>query len=103
MISTDREQQILEMIHRTFAREHSLLAGRKVVLFGSRATGQARPRSDFDIGIDGDSPLDAVSFQRLVDQLDRIDTLYRIDLVDMQTVSEKFRRTAMKQAKVIYE
>jgi predicted nucleotidyltransferase len=103
MNSTYREQQILETICVALAREKTLLKGHRVVLFGSRATGKARPRSDFDIGIEGPAPLAAVSFHTLADRLEQIDTLYRIDLVDLQTVSEQFRLTAIKNAKVIYE
>jgi predicted nucleotidyltransferase len=98
-----REQQILETIRALFAREKALLAGRRVVLFGSRAAGTSRPRSDFDIGIEGGSPLSATSFQHIVDRLEEIDTLYRLDLVDLQTVSGRFRENAIKQVKVIYE
>jgi predicted nucleotidyltransferase len=98
-----REQQILEAIRSLLANEKAVLAGHRVVLFGSRASGTSRPRSDFDIGIEGGSPLSATSFQYLVDRLEEIETLYRIDLVDMQTVPERFRQNAAKQVKVIYE
>jgi predicted nucleotidyltransferase len=98
-----REQQLLETIRSLFAHEKALLAGRRVVLFGSRATGKPKPRSDFDIGIEGGPPLSAKTFQHFVDRLEEIDTLYPIDLVDLQTVPERFRQNAMKQVKVIYE
>jgi predicted nucleotidyltransferase len=98
-----REKQVLETIRSVFVREKEILAGRRVILFGSRASGKSRPRSDFDIGIEGEAPLNAASFAHLVDRLEKIDTLYRIDLVDMQTVPERFRRNATKQIKVIYE
>jgi len=98
-----REQQILEAIRSSLSREKALLAGRRVVLFGSRAAGLSKPRSDFDIGIEGGPPLSAASFQHLVDRLEEIDTLYRIDLVDLHSVPERFRQNATKQVKVIYE
>jgi predicted nucleotidyltransferase len=94
MNPTNREQQILESIRSSLAREKTILKGHKVVLFGSRATGKARPRSDFDIGIDGPAPMAAASFHSLADRLDEIETLYRIDLVDLKAVTEQFRCTA---------
>lgn len=103
MIAGARESQILESIRAVFAKERETLAGRRVVLFGSRAIGRARARSDFDIGIDGNDPLDAVSFARIADRIDEIETLYRIDLVDMQATTARFRGNALSKFEVIYE
>jgi predicted nucleotidyltransferase len=103
MIAGAREQQILESIRAVFAKERATLAGRRVVLFGSRASGRARTRSDFDIGIDGKDPLDAVSFARITERIDDINTLYRIDLVDIQATTERFRANALSTFEVIYE
>jgi predicted nucleotidyltransferase len=44
-----REQEIKEQIRRQVARAGRQLAGYRVFLFGSRACGTARPRSDFDV------------------------------------------------------
>lgn len=54
-----RERQILDSIRAVCESEKATLSGRRVVLFGSRASGNERERSDFDIGIDGVAPLDA--------------------------------------------
>lgn len=103
MVTLNREQQILENIRSVFDKEKEALAGRRVLLFGSRAAGTARLRSDFDIGIDGDRPLDPVSFQRLADRLDAIETLYRIDFVDMRSLPERFRNEALRKTEVLFE
>ena len=78
------------------------LAGYRVFLFGSRAGGTARPRSDFDIGVMGPAPLAPVVFQQIEDWLDEIDTLYRIDWVDMNRVTAAFRAEAMQHTEVLY-
>lgn len=68
--------EILEQIifHcRTFDADNAFL-------FGSRAKGTATPRSDFDIAVTGVSDIEG-----LREALDNIPTLYKIDLVDMDT------------------
>ena len=79
------------------------LVGHQVVLYGSRAGGNAKPRSDFDLGVVGDTPLPLVDFFAIEDTLDELPTLYRIDWVDFARVSERFRTQAMQTVEVIYE
>jgi predicted nucleotidyltransferase len=55
--AADREREIKTMLRETFRGAADRLAGHKVFLFGSRATGRAEPRPDFDIGVRGDEPL----------------------------------------------
>jgi predicted nucleotidyltransferase len=78
------------------------LAGRRVVLFGSRAQGRARERSDFDIGVVGDTPLPLADYYAIEDKLDALPTLYKIDWVDFGRASEKFRHRALPGARVIH-
>jgi predicted nucleotidyltransferase len=56
-MQTERESQILNWIRKGLEQFEKELSGRQVVLFGSRARGIARERSDFDIGVMGDQPL----------------------------------------------
>ena len=55
------------------------LRGYRVVLFGSRTAGTSRDRSDFDVGVMGDTPLPLATFYKMEDLFDEIPTLYRID------------------------
>lgn len=52
----------------------------EVVLFGSRAKGTAKTNSDFDIAVTGVKDIEG-----LREELDSIPTLYKIDLVDLDT------------------
>jgi predicted nucleotidyltransferase len=97
-----REQEVLTMIGKALRSADGLLAGRRVVLFGSRARGKARERSDFDIGVDGALPMPFADYYAIEDKLDALPTLYRIDWVDLARAGEKFRRRALQDAKVIY-
>ncbi len=99
----DRELQIIEQIKKVLDKVGDDLTGYSVFLFGSRASGMARERSDFDIGILGEKKLAVRVFYKIYDLLDKIDTLYSIDLVDMYEVSDSFRHEALLKTEVLYE
>ena len=97
-----REEQILQWISEGLVRYSSELEGYKVFLFGSRAQGTHRPRSDFDVGLFGTKPISLKTFYRIADFLDGLPTLYRIDWVDLNRASESVRENALGNAEVIY-
>jgi len=98
-----REEEIVEEIRARVRGMGEALRGHTVVLFGSRAAGTARPRSDFDVGVLGAQPLPVQTFFALQDELEAIDTLYRIELVDLQAASERFRTEALRHAVMLYD
>lgn len=69
----------------------------RVFLFGSRATGSARERSDIDIGIEGPAPVPRAALAAIQYELDEAPTLYTIEVVDFARVPEKFRRVAERR------
>ena len=77
------------------------LHGGRVVLFGSRAAGTARDRSDFDIGELANKPIPLADFMTIEDRLESLPTLFRIDLVDLKRTSERFREQALSQTEVL--
>lgn len=97
-----REEQILAEIRSCLRGVSNDLRGYRVVLFGSRACGNARPRSDFDVGVLGPRNLPPRTFHKIGDLLDEIPTLYAIDWVDLTAAAESFRREAMKQTELLY-
>jgi predicted nucleotidyltransferase len=66
-----------------------------VFLFGSWVAGNARSRSDVDIGIDGPRPVDPETMMRIREACETLPTLYTIDLVDFAQVAPRFRDAAM--------
>ena len=98
-----REEQIKTMIANVMRQFSSQLRGHRVLLFGSRAGGKARQRSDFDIGVIGNEPLPVKVFYEIDDMLENLPTLYRIDWVDLNNAAPSLRERALENAEVIYE
>jgi predicted nucleotidyltransferase len=98
-----RSQQIKAMLKQQLLQFKSELKGHRVFLFGSRAAGKARPRSDFDVGAYGDEPLPLKTFFAIEDTFDDLPTLYKIDWVDLNRSNPEFRERAMKHIEVLYE
>ena len=68
----------------------------KVYLFGSRAKGKATERSDIDLGfLSGQD----ISYElSLLDYfLENSNLPYKVDLVDLNKVSEEFRKKVIKE------
>jgi predicted nucleotidyltransferase len=100
---TNREREICLMLHDMFAKSAHRLPQHRVVIFGSRARGDAKPRSDFDLAVVGATPLPLKDFYALSDEIDQLKTLYRFDWVDLARASEKFRRSALENTEIVYE
>jgi predicted nucleotidyltransferase len=66
----------------------------RIFLFGSRAAGTARPRSDIDIGIEGPAPVPFETLTAIAEDLEDVRSLYSIDVVDFRRVPERFRQVA---------
>lgn len=99
----NREAEIKAMIVDVMNRNASTLKDHKVFLFGSRATGKSKQRSDFDIGVLGKDALPLSVFFNIEDQLDALPTLYKIDWMDFNKASDRFRKRAMQQIEVLHE
>ena len=97
-----REEEIIDSILGVLKKFSKQLQGFQVVLFGSRARGDAKARSDFDLGVVGRKSLDIKTFYEIDDKFDELENLYRIDWVDLNRVSSNFRRIALKNAVKIY-
>lgn len=65
---------------------------KEIILYGSRAKGTARERSDIDIAVSG-----ADHFDELLEQIEEIPTLYSVDLLNMDTCKNKLLLEDIKQ------
>ncbi|MFQ5470672.1 MAG: nucleotidyltransferase domain-containing protein [Gammaproteobacteria bacterium] len=73
----------------------------KVYLFGSRVRNENRLRSDYDLAFDlPDSKEKSRFFLKIVDDAP---TLCGIDAVDLDEVSDTFKKKILEEGKIIYE
>jgi predicted nucleotidyltransferase len=72
----------------------------KIFLFGSRATGQHTPQSDYDIGIETGSPIPLEVWGQLQAEIDALPVLQKIEVVDLHRVSDAFKRAALAAAQI---
>ena len=73
-----------------------------VVLFGSWAKGNALPTSDFDIGIVGTHKVPHDVMVNIRSVVEEIPTLRSVDVVDLQTVDDHFKKRALAHAKPLH-
>ena len=67
-------------------------SAKEVILYGSRAKGTARERSDIDIAVSG-----AEDFDILVEKVEELPTLYSIDLVNMDSCKNELLLEDIRQ------
>jgi predicted nucleotidyltransferase len=72
----------------------------RVILFGSRARGNAHCTSDIDIGILPHSSCDRKKIAALRAELEEMNIPYTVDLVDLSAVSEDFRQKVLDEGEV---
>jgi type I restriction enzyme S subunit len=75
-----------------------IIPGRKVMVFGSRATGRSKPHSDLDLVVMGDTPLPLRTMRQLKDAFDESRFPYQVDLVDWAATSDEFRKVILATA-----
>jgi len=102
-MTKNREDEIKQMIISQLHKVAPQLKGYRFFLFGSRANGTAKPRSDFDVGVIGEQPLPLKTFYLIEDLFDEMETLYIIDFVDFKRVSSRFAEYALQHIEVLYE
>ena len=83
----------MENLYRKIAAIGRRFRAERVVLFGSRARGDNRSRSDIDIAVFGVSPDDLPAFR---EQLDELPTLLEFDLVFVTEQTNPKCRRSMK-------
>lgn len=69
----------------------------RVCIFGSRARGKARERSDIDIGIEGPRAIPYETLATITDEIEEMPTLYSVDVVDFARVPKAFRTVAKER------
>jgi predicted nucleotidyltransferase len=75
----------------------------KVFFFGSRVKGDNFPRADIDIGILDPKPLPIEIKFQIIEELEKIPTLYKFDFVDFSDplISEDFKSEVLKNIEYV--
>jgi len=74
----------------------------RILLFGSRATGNHTQHSDFDIAVEG-AKATFRELRKTKEQLDHDLGIYSCDLIELEKTSEDFRALIKQQGTPIYE
>lgn len=77
------------------------LKSHKIFFFGSRVTGNGDERSDIDIGIEGANPIPKNIIEKIKEEAEKIKTLYKIEIVDFNGVSDNFKKVAKENIEII--
>ncbi|MCL4512548.1 MAG: nucleotidyltransferase domain-containing protein [Candidatus Eremiobacteraeota bacterium] len=78
-------------------------AAKKIILFGSRASGSASSGSDIDLGVEGGKPLSFREKRKLKEALEERSGLYSVDLVFLEEASKEFQEIIHKTGVVLYD
>jgi len=77
--------------------------GRNVRAFGSRVQGNAKPFSDLDLAVMGETPLDFRQISALKDAFADSNLPFRVDIIDWASTSEAFREIIESAYEVVQE
>lgn len=89
----DRVRQLVKLIAAEVRCRFG--AETRVIWFGSWVDGSAPPNADIDLGVLTPHPVTHSEWTDPWSWVDDVNTLYSIDLVDLQTVGEHLRKEAL--------
>ncbi|MEQ1887845.1 MAG: nucleotidyltransferase domain-containing protein [Alphaproteobacteria bacterium] len=74
----------------------------RIYLFGSRARGDAQPRSDIDLAI-ACPQADSRGWADICEAVDEADTLLKIDVIRLEDAAPDFLRRILAEGRLLYE
>lgn len=98
-----RPVQLVPALQDEIIRKMSALPEvRRVILFGSRAREDARPRSDIDLAID--APADSIRlWERVMEIVDSLETLLPVDIVFLEQAPPGLAKRIRAEGVVLYD
>lgn len=72
----------------------------KIILYGSRARGDARATSDYDIAIDLSEKIPDRFISRIKEKLENSDIPYKVDIVDLNGIAEELKQRIIREGKL---
>ena len=97
---TDVDLQLAERLKHALI-EHNIPLY-KTIVFGSRARGDHRENSDFDIAVKA-NPMPSLEWTKLqIDLSEDPITLYSVDLVDFNQLNSEYQSRILKEGRRLY-
>lgn len=96
-MNSQRVEEIIQLVI-DILKKH--LDNFTLYLFGSRSKGNNLKTSDIDLAID--TICDKNQLKKAKTEINDIDTLYSIDIVNMNDMDKQFREIVLKSGKKIY-
>jgi|APFre7841882590_1041340.scaffolds.fasta_scaffold50099_2 predicted nucleotidyltransferase len=103
IIGKMKEQDIQPILTRIVQviRRYLPAESHRILLFGSWATLEAAPTSDIDIAIEGATAVDSTVMSEIHEEIDKLPTLRKIQIIDIQQVHDRFRDRVLSQGQVL--
>lgn len=98
---TQEFSQLPESVQQLIRYVASRASPEQIILFGSRARGDHRPNSDFDLTVKG-SIASNIWTEILVDLEEKALSLYPVDLVLFEELGDDYKQNIQAEGKVIY-
>ena len=103
MIFSTLFESLPESVQKVVREVAHVAKPKKIILFGSRARGDARQNSDFDIAV-SERSCSADEWNRFVVNLEQEAlTLYKIDLVELEKLGDDYQKNISTEGKTLYE
>lgn len=80
----------------------SYLHPKRIILFGSRASGKAKKYSDFDIAVES-TEMNTRNKRLALEAIDEKAGIFSVDLIDINRADREFRDYILKKGRIIYE
>jgi len=88
--------RIVQVVRRYLPEE-----SHRVLLFGSWVTLEAAPTSDIDIAIAGATAVDPAVMSEIHEDIEKLPTLRKIQVIDVQHVHDRFRDRILSEGQVL--
>ncbi len=103
MVSLNHEGKYKKVLAEVVKLLKEELEPEKIILFGSRAKGEARPYSDIDLALEGAKPLSLRELRKLKEKIETISWPYFVDLIFLEKTKDEFKNWIIKTGITIYE
>lgn len=91
-----KKREIIEQVKKIILKH---CQPERIYLFGSRVTGDSDERSDIDIAYNS---ADKSNDHLILGEVDRIETLLKIDVLNLESAGERIKNRVLDQGKVIW-